>query len=657
MTVAEWFRAEIGRAPRLYAALLVLAAACAAYANSLDGAFHYDDAHTIVDNPFVRDLRYVPGYFGHPEYFSALEGHNMYRPFLLVTYALDYHWGGYQPLAWRLTAIALHGFCAVGVFLTCLALLGRLRPHPARAGIPGALVAALFFALHPVFTETVNYASARSSLLAAACVIWALWLHLRAGEARRPGPRLCLWAGSLLLFGLALLSKEIAITFPALLLLCALLERRGYAAVLPAVAVAVLYLVVRQLVLGTAVIDFQARAAQVATADPGSGGARTIFANLCTQARVIAHYLYLFVVPRGLCVNRWVRVSTSPFEPGVIGGALLIAGLLWAAWRLRRTHPVATFGLVWFLVALAPTSSILPLNQVMNEHRLYLPGLGLALAVGALLRPWFRRRGLLPAGATLAAAGLLLALTLQRNRDWTDPLRLWESAVAVSPEQDGNWNALGVELRRCGRYDEALAAFRKSAEINPTSWSAPFNLGTLHLARGREAQDYAELEQARAYLEQSLQLRPGSERSRWFLAETWYAMGRIEKAEQTFAELSGLSPRLFEWTRYPLAKIAQDRGRPDEARRLYEEALACARDPVAARLGLAELALAEGDRVGALREAKLAMEARPHSPAPHLFLARFHAGTALAVRHLFEAERRGYRPTPAERRSLLGREP
>lgn len=671
----EWILSEIARAPRAYGAILVVAVSFLAYANTLDVPFHFDDEHTVVANPFVRDLRYLPQYFHRPDLFSALPGHEMYRPVVLVSYALDYHWGGYDPLLWRLTAVALHGLCAVGVFLAAAAAPARFDPRPARARTRGALVAALLFAVHPAFTETVNYASARAALLAALFVVWAFVAHMGAAGRRSVAARAALLGLSALLFALGLLSKEIAIVFPALLLCAAWVEGRGYLAALPAVLVALLYLLLRREVLGTAVIDFAARAQAVAAADPLSGGARTIASNLFTQARVVAAYVCLLLWPQGFCIQRHVRESHTPFEAPVLLGLLVIMALLVTAVRLRRRVPVASLGLLWFLVALGPESSILPLNQLMNEHRLYLPGIGLALAAGALLRQRLARRTLsipvreaptspafefaraplaLPAlPMLLVTFALLLALTHRRNEDWRDRVRIWASAVEVSPDSDGAWNALGVQLRLKGDTAGALAAYHRAHDLVPSEWAPPFNLGTLHLDRGRATGDYEELKEAERWLEESLRVRPGAERSRWYLAETHHAMGRIEKAEDEFRALAGLSPRLYEMTRYALATIALDREHYDEAEALYREALAVGRDAASADLGLAEVALKRGRRPEAFAYAQAALAADPLAPEPHLFLARFYRGTALAARHLFEAQRLGYRPTEEERRSLL----
>ncbi|MFQ5844249.1 MAG: tetratricopeptide repeat protein, partial [Planctomycetota bacterium] len=629
--LAGWLRAEVARAPTLYAALLVVAVSFAAYANSLQNGFHYDDTHHVVDNPFVRDLGRVPRYFSDPDLFSALPRHRMYRPVVMTSYALNYSWGGYRPLPWRLTALALHAFCAVGVLLAVRLLVRRLEPAsgpgsaeglrpPGTPATAAGLVAALFFALHPVFSETVNYTSARSSLLATGFVLWALFLHLRAEEAPRAWQRVAGWLLSLGCYLLALGSKEIAVVYPALLLAVALLRRRGALAVLPAALLTLGYLAVRGILLGAPVLDLAAHEAAVRHADPDTGAGRPILWNLYTQARVLVAYVSLFLLPSRLSVDRSVRVSQTPWEAGVLLGAALAAAMLVCAWRLRRRRPVTSLGLVWFLVSLAPTSSIIPLNVVMNEHRLYLPGVGLALCGADLVRAAGIR--IRPPGRLVAvfAALVLAALTVRRNLDWRDSHRLWSAAVRVSPDAPRAWNSLGVERRRRGDFAGALRAFRRCLELQPRSWNAAFNMGTIHLARGRERGDRRLLAEGQAWLERSLAIRPDATRSRWYLAEALWALGRPDEARAAFERLAGESARMFEMARYPLARMALDAGRLETAEALYREARAGGHDPVAAELGLARVALRRGDEAEARRRARTAAELRPHAPEPHLFL-------------------------------------
>jgi hypothetical protein len=557
---------------------LVVVAAILAYANTFQAGFHFDDSHHIVANESIRDLSNVPAFFASSDHFSSLPTHRMYRPVLLATFAFNHFLGGYDPFWWRLTAIALHALTAVGVFFLVRSLSATLDQRPGSGGERGALVAALVFAVHPVFTETVDYASARSSLLATACVVWALFAH------RNIEKRPLALAVSLALFAIGFLAKEIAVVFPMLLAILSWLERKDWRWVLPSVGVAIACLIVRKLVLGSAVIDFVAREATVANATEGTGAARPMLWNLWTQSRVVVAYAALMFVPVGLCIHRHVRVSESPFEVGVLASLLILGALATVVWRNRRGRPMLAFGILWFLVALAPTSSVIPLNQVMNEHRLYLPGVGAAILLGfAVPRLYFATT---PVWAAVIV--FLAVLTWQRNADWNDSVRIWESAVRVSPESGGAWNSYGSELRARGEFDGARRAFERSLAIRST-WEANFNLGTLCLEVARTKPGTDILIEAERRLQDSIEVDRNAQRSHWYLAEVWYRQGLVDKAEAKFQRMADQSRKLYEMTRFPLARIALERGDEREARRLYTEALGHAYDPAAAASLLADL--------------------------------------------------------------------
>ena len=642
----RWLEAEISRAPRAYATLFLAVLALGAYWNSLDGGFHFDDGHHVVRNPYVRDIAYSKEFFHRPDMFSAVPGHNMYRPLLMVTFAFNYWIDGYNPLAWRLTSVALHALTAIGVMFAFLLLLQRFKAPPSLAA---AVAAGALFALHPVMTESVNYASARSSVLATCLAVWAFCCHVRSLEAREGRPRVAWMVASCLLLAGSLLSKEIGAVFPLLVLSLAILDRRNvFAAVVPSVVVVCVCLLVRDIVLGEAVIDFSDRAAKVATADTGTGAARTVMANLYTQARVIGAYVFLFLWPFDLCVYRDVRVSHTPWDAAVLAGAVVMLSMLWAAWRLRRDRPEASLGLVWFFVALAPTSSLIPLNQVMNEHRLYWPGVGIAFVVAALVRG---RRAAVP--WAVAAACVACAVTVHRNEAWHDSLSLWQSAARTSPDSEGAWNGVGVELRSRGDYVGAQEAFLYALTVNPEYWPSILNQGKLHLDRGRARDNHADLLEAERWFQRALEAHPKAETARWSLAEAHYALGRVERAERGFGALAGLNPRLFEMTRYPLAQIAIDRGDFEAAADFYDEALRHGVDPVGAHLGIARLEMQRNNRTAAMAAVERAKDARPHSPDPYIYLAKVHKGTPAAVSYLFEAASRGHKLTPEQRRELV----
>ena len=108
-----------------YGWLLILGACLAVYANSLDNAFHYDDTHSIVQNPALRSLGNIPAFFADPATFSREKSMAMYRPLLQSSFALNYAFDGYRPRFYRLVNIGLHGLsaAAAGWLLVLLVLM------------------------------------------------------------------------------------------------------------------------------------------------------------------------------------------------------------------------------------------------------------------------------------------------------------------------------------------------------------------------------------------------------------------------------------------------------------------------------------------------------------------------------------------------------
>ncbi len=147
------------------------------YANTLDNGFHYDDTHSLIDNPSVRSLANVGRFFVDPGSFSAMPEARMYRPLLLVSYAVNHALGEYDAFGYHLANVLLHAINACLVWFVARRIL-------ARSGT--ALTVALLFATHPVVSEPVNYISSRSTTLSAMFVL-AAFLVLVDG-ARRPRP-------------------------------------------------------------------------------------------------------------------------------------------------------------------------------------------------------------------------------------------------------------------------------------------------------------------------------------------------------------------------------------------------------------------------------------------------------------------------------------
>ena len=193
---------------------LVLVCALLSYHNVLWHSFHYDDEHSILENPHVRSLANVPRFFVDPGTFSGMPEARMYRPLLLATYAGNYALGGYAPMGWHAVNLLLH-LVNAGLLLSLAPALGASR----RA----ALIAGMLFAVHPVLSESVNYVSSRSSLLATCCLLLAF---KGVGAVIQGRHRAWLLVAGTYLG--ALMAKSVAIVFPPILALFMGLNRRWH---------------------------------------------------------------------------------------------------------------------------------------------------------------------------------------------------------------------------------------------------------------------------------------------------------------------------------------------------------------------------------------------------------------------------------------------
>ena len=162
------------------------------------------------------------------------------------------------------------------------------------------------------------------------------------------------------------------------------------------------------------------------------------------------------------------------------------AGIFFSARRL----PLVAFGLSWFFIQLLPTS-LIPRNDLLSERNLYLPAIGLLLAIVALgshLIQWLltivRRPALMRFGSSVLATGLIAALcffTYQRNQLYQDRLLLWSDAVAKSPNKARPHNNLGYAYALHDDWDRAIDEFRTAARLDPDFIIAQQNLRDAYL--------------------------------------------------------------------------------------------------------------------------------------------------------------------------------
>jgi tetratricopeptide (TPR) repeat protein len=398
-----------------------------------------------------------------------------------LSYFLDLHAWGLDPLGFHLTNLLAHLATALAVLVLARRLTGNLF---------AASIAGVAFALHPIHTESVTFISGRTDVLSTLLFLLALLGYARWRDGGSP----LTLAGSLGAFFLALTAKEVAVTLPLILVLWDLLVASPDAAAKADVdvpryrplvraagrysaygAVIGLYLVIRMLSLGALV-----------ESDPGVWG--SLLTRFLTTTKIVASYAWMAFVPFPANAH-YVIVPVVALPPAAWWGAaaflaVLVAATAWAAVRAPRWG----FCALWFWLTLIPSVGVnlLPLpTAVMAERFLYLPSVGFCVLLGMALGRTLGAASTLDAGQirpapALALAGLLLAyvgLTIWRNEPWQDHYHLYLNMVDTSPDSDlPHVNLALVQLPR-GEIAEAHAHFKRAVEIAPGNPRALVGLG------------------------------------------------------------------------------------------------------------------------------------------------------------------------------------
>jgi Flp pilus assembly protein TadD len=556
-----------GRAFSLLVAALLAIGIALAYGNSFGIGFPFDDDSGIAQNVAIRSLRNIPSFFVDPATYSSdrdAEASDL-RPLLFVTYAVNYAVSGLDPWSYHALNLLLH-------FISSLLVFVIVRDHvwwPGAARGPdgearvAAAAAALFFALAPLNTQPVNYIWARSALLCVTCYLGAFLAYMRGR-----------WAVGGALLALALLTKVIAITLPALLVIHDLVYRdreqqpsllswlktwrRLAVPVLSAAAVVLAYLAYRILA---------ARFMGVETNLPLSSSAligaeeQKVF-NLAsprvwfmTQWTGLLYYVRLFVWPQPLSVEHGFPLTTSLLEPRA--WASLLALLAWAGFAIRawRPYPQVTFASAWFFVTLAPESSFFSLVQVINDHRPYIASsLGLAVLLAWVLwrcAGWLVPRAAHVAFIAVSLALLIPAIAVDRHRAWiwSDPLRLWEDTAATSPNSDAAAvNAARWLMERGQASDLEKARFHLQRALARSSDLRGMALGMLAMVELRE--DHTD--EALRLAQDAVRIQPDDFRTYTALAETLFKLGRAQDADAVLRRGLERKPPRNPWIRAKL---------------------------------------------------------------------------------------------------------
>jgi protein O-mannosyl-transferase len=493
--------------------LFIALVAFLAYSNSFHVPFSFDDVINIVENPDIRDGRLLTGPL--KQYHEKLRYETRYIGFF--TFALNYKFHGLQVAGYHIVNFVIHLFNALLVYL--FVLYTFRTPFLNKSALKDyagfiAFFSALLFAVHPLNTQAVTYIVQRLTSLAAffyllSVVFYIKWrLMQKDADYSEPDTgdkkgalhfiRLLLYSASVLSAVLAMKTKEMSFTLPFMIMLYEFFFFDG------SIRKRLLHLtplILTGLIIPFSVINAGNRSGAVFSNIEGAARLQTEISRwdyLFTQFRVVMTYLRLLIFPAKQNFDYDYPVYHSFFEPAVFLSFLFLLSIcgtgiyLWLRYRNKSPYTrIISFGIFWFFIALSVESSLLPIADVIFEHRMYLPSIGIFMALTAALygvvhayRDGWKNMEMTVAGILLCICVIFAGATHARNDVWRDNVSLWEDVVKKSPAKARvNYN-LGMAYEDKGLYDKALEQFYIALKINPNDGKSYYHLGSVYLNKG-----------------------------------------------------------------------------------------------------------------------------------------------------------------------------
>lgn len=554
--------------------LLIVFGVLIVYSNTWRSPFVFDDIHSIVEEEARRTLYFTVGrMFGS-------------RSLTTFTFDLNYYFNGLNVGGYHAVNIGIHIISSIGVFWlaywlsvkaykTKIIELGQVKisNHLFLAEMAG-----LFFALHPIQTQSVTYIVQRLASMAAMFYVLALWAYVKfrlSLDARSQK----IWAGLSLAATIAAMhSKETAITLPIIILLIEImfftsrvkrtkrwrlkLDWRSLARriplltpwlitilIIPAYSLEVRELFWRvegdsNLIAGETFLDKVnlGRIANV-SAETKQISRRTY---LLTQINVVRTYVRLVAWPKGQNIDHDYPLTLRMADKATIASVLLHIGMVLMALVLwKKGRRIAALGIIFFYVALLPESSFIPITDVMFEHRLYLPMVGVALVIGDLgqlcLETWsgIRRRvwaEVAVIGISVVLICILAGVTYVRNRTWKDEISIWTDSTQKSPNKARPHNNLAKGYLDRQMFDRAEELYKRELEIDPNSVSGHNNLGSIYGVKGKYEEAIKEIQQA-------LDKNPDHDAAYNNLGNVLMLQGKLVEAEEAYEKSIALNTK------------------------------------------------------------------------------------------------------------------
>jgi len=539
--------------------------------------FLTDDQLVILEKPEVRGIAPLSNLFQtEPS-----------RVLVYLSFALDYRLFRLNVAGYHIQSLLAHLLSSLLLYFLIRQLLSKTKQlEPAVTWC--AFFSALIFGIHPINTEAVTYLSGRFTLFAGMFILISILCFERAFSRDATD---WLWLIiSYIAFLLSLLCKEEALVFPVLIVVFLWSRKETPKAhwllSIPFVALLLFGLLFRYFSLNRL----------------GTGTApypRMVY--LATEAIVIVKYLLQFFFP----IHLSYLPEIDPVKTISIKLIICIALLALILFSTVRSYAKDTrsFGILWMFLLLAPSSSIVPLEDFMALHRFYNAGMGLLISLSAIFIELSKAFSLNLRKSVSAFLSIIVVffsiLTIQRNLIFRNEISLFRSALSCSPKsarllndlgyayyrksdyerarhylsrslaRDPDYfmalNNMGITLVGLGQDDEALKYFYQASERTSKPGKIYANIGMIYLKKG-------EPDLALPWLEKAVQAEPYLAQIRFYLGRALAGIGQYERAlSEMLAGIGSLNPRAENY--FELGKVFLKLGKISSARESFMYAL------------------------------------------------------------------------------------
>ena len=426
----------------------------------------------VMTGPFLLDDSYLPFLRPDVQHLPFRAWISGVRPMLMLSFWLNYHFSGNQDtFSYHFVNVILHLLCGLLAYLAFRKVLSWASPDRVKNEILAAFAGGLFL-LHPLQTESVSYVASRSETLSVFLVLAAFVVFL---YRRKPAASVLVALCVVLLYGAAVLAKEHAVALAGLLILTDYFwnpefsfegVRRNWKLYIPIAIGGALGLMFVWRVLKNA-----STAGITGSGTAGFGMKDlTWYQYFFTQGRAFWNYARMFVLPFGQNIDHDFPTSQTVFDHGAIFGLTGLVALIALAWYYRRRFKLISYGVFTFLLLLAPTSSFIPIRDLLVERRLYLPFIGLLFITVGLLQLWKTSRNTM---AVVLALVLVVEgwFTYQRNLLWASSVEIWRDSVSKSPNKVRPRFQLAFAYYQAGSCNQAVDEFGKTAQLDKPDYS------------------------------------------------------------------------------------------------------------------------------------------------------------------------------------------